>query len=204
MLAAPACSSRKGAGPEVIPSVESDLPPMPEIAPIPVFVGTALPTLPPGVPSSCQVLSYKTYISQSGKFCLAIPGQFSLEEMDTGGLSVLGPPLDESSEPLRARMWLNFTPIATDQNLAQLVDEFLAQHTGIAATIARRTATLGSEPAEILEVVPGRLGSRDVFVLHNRILYHLGFEPPVKDFPRAAVDVEGLFVAIFDTFAFIP
>lgn len=201
MLAASACSSREGADLEVIPSVASDLPPMPEIAPIPVFVGTALPTLPPGVPSSCQVLSYKTYINQTLKYCLAVPAQFTLEELETGTLSILGPALDETSEPPRARMWLNVTPVDPGKTLDQLIDEFLAQNPG---NIERRSATLGGEPAEILGASPGQLGARDAFVLYQEYLYHLRFEPSIGDSPRGAVDMEGLFTAIFDTFGFLP
>jgi hypothetical protein len=42
----------------------------------------------------------------------------------------------------------------------------------------------------MLEVVPGREGSRDLLMLRDGTLFHLMFMPSVRDFPQAQDDVE--------------
>ena len=69
--------------------------------------------------------------------------------------------------------------------------------------ITRTPIVLGGEPAEMLEVVPGREGSRDVFVLHEGALYHFMFMPSVRDFAQAKDAVEELYSAVTQSFTFM-
>ena len=64
------------------------------------------------------------------------------------------------------------------------------------------SAAVKTELAEVLEVVPGREGSRDVFMLHEGTLYHFMFMPSVRDFPQAKNDVEELYNAVTQSFTF--
>jgi hypothetical protein len=56
----------------------------------------------------------------------------------------------------------------------------------------------------VFDGVPGRGGSRDVYVLRQGTLFHFLFQPDVKAFPKAAGDVEALYRAVTASFAFIP
>jgi hypothetical protein len=78
----------------------------------------------------------------------------------------------------------------------------MKQFEGMDFRITRTPIVLGGEPAEMLEVVPGREGSRDVFMLHDGTLYHFMFMPSVRDFAQAKSDVEELYNAVTQSFTF--
>jgi hypothetical protein len=87
--------------------------------------------------------------------------------------------------------------------LSEIVDRYVKQFEGMnVPAITRTPIVLGGEPAEMLEVVPGREGSRDVFLLHDGTLYHFMFMPSVRDFPLAKNDVEELYNAVTQSFSF--
>jgi hypothetical protein len=90
-----------------------------------------------------------------------------------------------------------------DARLSDIVDRYVGQFAAMnVPAISRTPIVLGGEPAEMLEVVPGREGSRDVFMLHDGTLYHFLFMPSVRDFPQAKNDVEELYSAVTQSFTF--
>jgi hypothetical protein len=85
------------------------------------------------------------------------------------------------------------------------VDAYVGQFAKLPVPPIQRTPIqLGGEPAEVLEGVPGRGGSRDVFALHNGTLFHLMFMPSVKDFVKAKADVDELYQSVMASFSFLP
>jgi hypothetical protein len=81
---------------------------------------------------------------------------------------------------------------------------YLTEFAGLPTpAITRTPVTLGGEPAEQLEIVPGREGSRDVFTVRDGTLFHFMFMPSVRDFPEAAADVEDLFMTVTLSFTFL-
>ena len=90
-----------------------------------------------------------------------------------------------------------------DARLSEIVDRYVGQFAGMdIPAITRIPIVLGGEPAEMLEVVPGREGSRDVFMLHDGTFYHFMFMPSVRDFAQAKNDVEELYSAVMQSFTF--
>jgi hypothetical protein len=83
---------------------------------------------------------------------------------------------------------------------------FLKQFEGMGApAVERQEFAIGGGPAEVMEVVPGRTGSREVWALTNNgaRLYRFIFTPSVRDFPQAQADVEELFNTVTAHFAFL-
>jgi len=156
------------------------------------------------VPDSCRIEGYERYIDPENRYCFAYPPEFSAGEFSPGQPGIFGPALDQSIEPLAAMLGIEADPVSTGSDLSELTDAFLSEYANLAAPpITRTSFELGGEPAELLEVVPGREGSRDVLVLHNSVLYRLLFMPSVRDFPQAESDVEALFDAVTTSFAFL-
>jgi hypothetical protein len=91
-----------------------------------------------------------------------------------------------------------------DARLSEIVDRYVQQFAGMnVPAIVRTPMVLGGEPAEMIEVVPGREGPRDVFMLHEGTLYHFMFMPSVRDFPQAKNAVEELYNAVMQSFTFM-
>jgi hypothetical protein len=157
------------------------------------------------LPAVCQGVGLATFYSPENGFCFAYPAGFTLGESNPARSEIYGPALDASAEALRAAMQLEIRPITTGETLPDLVDAYLAEFQGLPVPEIERSAmTVGGEPAERLEVVPGREGSRDVFLLRSATLYHFLFMPSVRDYPQAAEAVENLFLTVTSSFSFLP
>ena len=121
----------------------------------------------------------------------------------TGQPQLFGPALDQNLDAIRASMALEVEVAVKDAQFSEIVDRYVKQFEGMnLPAITRTPIELGGEPAEMLEVVPGREGSRDVFMLHDGTLYHFMFMPSVRDFPQAKNDVEELYNAVTQSFSF--
>jgi hypothetical protein len=62
---------------------------------------------------------------------------------------------------------------------------------------------VAGESALMLEVVPGMLGSRDVFFMHNNMLFLLIFLPAQTLMSETINDVEDLYQTVLSSFLFI-
>ncbi len=156
------------------------------------------------VAEPCQAADgLSVYTSQYDAYCFAYPQHFELEISAIGQPVVRGPALDKSPDPLRATLVIEAEVAVRDKGLAEIVDGYLSQFEGMAVpAITRTSLTLGGEPAELLEVVPGREGSQEVFALRDGELFHLMFMPSVRDFPAAQADVESLYEAVVKSWKF--
>jgi hypothetical protein len=148
----------------------------------------------------------ETYVNDGDGYCFAYPAdRFSLEESTEGGQYpvVSGPALSEGPEPVQVSLTIDTRPARAGSDLARLVDAFLSQSQlqGLPWQIERKSLSLGGEPAEALEDVPGRLSSRLVMAVHGDALYTLTFFP--SDLPQAEPDLEALFDVVTGSFEFI-
>jgi hypothetical protein len=154
------------------------------------------------LPERCDVWGHDTYIDRANGFCFAYPPRFEMEVNEAGNPVVYGSALDSSVEPLRASLLIEVQVAAEGKTLGGIVDGYLAQFATLQTpAIVRTPFELGGRPAEMLEVVPGREGSRDLFMLRDGTLFHLMFMPSVHDFPQAKADVELLFNTVVNSFA---
>jgi hypothetical protein len=171
----------------------------PTVAP-PAPVAPALNSQPP---ESCVVAGQQTYVNPFDGYCFAYPARFEFQTSATGQPQLFGPALDQNLDTLRASLLLEMEVAVQDARLSEIVDRYEQQFAGMnIPAITRTPIVLGGEPAEMLEVVPGREGSRDVFLLHDGTLYHFLFMPSVRDFPLAKNDVEELYNAVTQSFTF--
>jgi len=157
-----------------------------------------------GIPDRCRVQGHELYVDIEGRYCFAYPLSFEERASLPGSASILGPPLDRGIEPVAAMLVIEVNPAPSSSDLGALTDDFLSEYANLPVPpIAREPFELGGERAELLEVVPGREGSRDVLVLHDGMLYCLLFMPSVRDYPQAEPDVEALFEAVTSSFSFL-
>ena len=214
LLILAACSSA-GIAP-VAPAAPTDMPT--RVAPATVVPPTAAPSaaeptmaapepvapaLNNQLPDSCVVASQQTYVNAFDGYCFAYPSRFEMQASPTGQPGLYGPALDQSLDPIRATMGLEVEVAVKDAQLSGIVDRYLKQFEGMnVPAIARSPIMVGGEPAEMLEVIPGREGSRDVLLLHAGTLYHFMFMPSVRDFAQAKNDVEELYSAVTQSFSF--
>jgi hypothetical protein len=144
-----------------------------------------------------------TYVDAFDGYCFAYPSRFERQTSPTGQPQLFGPALDQNLDALRASQALEVEVAVKDARLSEIVDRYVQQFAGMnIPAITRTPIVLGGEPAEMLEVVPGREGSRDVFVLHEGTLFHFLFMPSVRDFPQAKNDVAELNKAVTQSFSF--
>ena len=185
----------------------------PTVAPTATLPPTAEPTVVPPAPvapalnsqppASCVVAGQQTYVNAFDGYCFTYPSRFERQTSPTGQPQLFGPALDQNLDALRASMALEVEVAVKDARLSEIVDRYVQQFAGMnIPAIVRTPIVLGGEPAEMLEVVPGREGSRDVFMLHDGTLYHFMFMPSVRDFPLAKNDVDELYQAVTQSFTF--
>ena len=180
------------------------LPPKPTTA-TPSLVATALPSVE--IPTSCVARSEDSapYFNLTDGYCLLYPAYFLVYDVRPGLASFYGPPLDQSIEPVLGALSILVEGSAAGRTLAQVADHYVSvNRSGEGTAVTRSAATLGGEPAEIVEGPGERTGSRTVFVLHNDTIYHLGVYPVDEAFPQAAPDVAAVWQAVSTSFAFLP
>lgn len=189
---APQATALPPIAPAVEPTVSAPEPPQP-----------IAPAFNDRLPDACRVADHELYVNPFDGYCFAYPSRYELQAAETGQPVLYGPALDQQADALRASLLLEVEVAVKDANLAQIVDAYLSQFANLnVPAITRSAIMLGGEPAEVLEVVPGREGSRDVFALHEGTLYHFMFMPSVRDFPQAKTDVEELYAAVTASFSF--
>jgi hypothetical protein len=167
----------------------------------PTVVST-LDTLPP----SCRTRrpNIAIYVDVERRYCFLYPIRFSEGEVGPNLPGVIGPPLDESGEPVFASLVVEVAEVAPGTDLQSVLDSFLQEFVTIPGWKVNRQPTLvNGEPAEILEPIPGRLSSRDVIVLHGTQRYRLIFHPSPEDAPQAREDVEALFQEVLGSFTIL-
>jgi hypothetical protein len=162
------------------------------------------PALNSQPPAACVVAGQETYVNPYDGYCFVYPLRFELRTSPAGQPQLFGPALDQNLDALRANMALEVEVAVKDARLSDIVDQYVGQFAGMnIPAITRTPIVLGGEPAEMLEVVPGREGSRDVFMLHAGTLYHFMFMPSVRDFAQAKNDVEELYNDVTQSFTFM-
>jgi hypothetical protein len=191
------------AAPNPSPAPTPELPtPTPEVfnplSPSPTPSGSALPL-------TCQVTDLKVYVSPLGGYCFAYPPGFTLDEsaVPSGGVSLLGPALDQSLEPLRASLSVSLRPVPAESDLTRLVDAYLTQVElqNPPQPIERAGLPLGGQPAEMLSPVPGRLNGTVALALHSGYLFTLLFQP--VDLAVAQPGFDDLLQTVTGSFAFV-
>ncbi len=157
------------------------------------------------LPPACTLSGDPIYVDREHGFCFPYPERFEASIDEAGRLVLYGPAPDDSADAVRASLLVEVEWAPDGAVLEEIVDEYLAQFAGLPTPpISRTQMTLAVQPAEYLEVVPGREGSSDVWMLGNGSLFHLMFMPSVREYPQAAADVTELFALVTGSFSLLP
>lgn len=154
-------------------------------------------------PETCTIKGTSSIFSPEDRYCFAYPIRFHRND-EHGPIGIYGPAYGRGPEPLYAALTIEINPLSDGQTLETAVDTFLAQLGSVPLPQTRQKLTVANEPAILLEVVPGMLGSRDVFVAHNGKLFHLTFWPAPSVAAETASDVEDLYQVVLNSWNFQP
>jgi hypothetical protein len=177
-----------------------------------LLIGCAAPTPPtptatptPSIPANCLAKNEDlvSYFNLADGYCLLYPANFRVSDLNSRIANFYGPPLDESIEPVFGALTILIEDAAGGRTLTQVVEDYLRQF-GTSAPASRTPTTLGGEAAEIVEGLPGRTGSRQVFLIHNDAVYHFGAYPVDDAFPQAKPQVDAVWQALTASFTFLP
>ena len=174
------------------------------VAPAPTALRATATPIAPAMPAACipQGEAQGAYFDLVHGYCLLYPAGFTVRDQRPGPVGVFGPPLDQSSEPVRATLTINVDP-AHGRTLQQVVDEIVAQ-AGNTQPVTRTSTSMGGEPAEILAGMPGRTQNRQVLVVHGDRAYRLILFPVDPGFPQAGPDIDRLWASVSRSFTFLP
>jgi inhibitor of cysteine peptidase len=149
--------------------------------------------------------NHAPYLNIDAGYCLAYPSYFNLQQDFVVGTAAL---INDYVTPgaNQELIWNALTmtlqvELANGRTLAQVVDEVAAAHTG-PAPLTRTPATLGGEPAELVEGFAD--GSRHLFAIHDDRVYHLALVLPPGEIANAAEDAARLWEAVTTSFTFVP
>ncbi len=152
-------------------------------------------------PEACRQPEASFIYSPEDGYCFAYPVYFHRND-ERGPIAIFGPAYGPGPEPLYASMTMEISALPEGQTLEQAVDAFIENLGDVPLSQTRQGLTLGGEPAVMLEVVPGMLGSRDVFLKHKGLLFHLTFWPAPSVTPETSADVEDLYQTIISSWNF--
>lgn len=154
-------------------------------------------------PEACRQPETSFIYSPEDGYCFAYPVYFHRNN-ERGPVEIFGPAYGPGPEPLYASMTMEINVLPVGQTLEQAVDIFLENLGDVPQPQTRQALTVGGEPAVMLEVVPGMLGSRDVFFIHRELLFHLTFWPAPSVAPETSADVEDLYRTVISSWNFQP
>lgn len=167
---------------------------MPRLDPSPTPSGSKLPL-------TCQVTDLNVYINEMDGYCFAYPSRFTLGDQPSDKPEVLGPALDDSYEPIHAKLTVEVVPADPGRTLLEQAELYLRDFSVVdPATFTWSQVPVGGETGVVVEPVPAMLAYRIVFVQHNGHLYRLLYWP--VDLPEAQTDLNDLTQTTLGSFAF--
>ena len=135
-------------------------------------------------------------------FCLLYPAGFTLTESADGTMTLATGSIGGAN---RSKVVIQVKD-AGGKTAEQLADELVAgaQRETPGVTVERPFGvTIGYEPAQLLDGVPGPETSRHVLVVHDRKLYHLIFTPADPSDDKAYAQMHALYDMLVRSFRFI-
>jgi hypothetical protein len=154
-------------------------------------------------PQECKISGTSLVFSPEDGYCFAYPVSFHRTD-ERGPIAVYGPVYASSAGELSTSLNVDISLLPESQTLESAVEGFLGQLGVASQPELRQSIVLAGAPATLLEVVPGTPGTRDVFVLHNNLLFHFIFKPAPSVAADAAADVEELYQLVMGSLTFVP
>jgi hypothetical protein len=153
-------------------------------------------------PTSCKQPNLYTFANPYKGYCFAYPQDVTLQAYEYERPLFLGKALDDSLEPLQARLWVETEPLEGG-NLQSAIDEFITSQPQGFPEMVHNPILLGGEPAELIENVPGQLLSKVVISVKNDLIYKLWFNPVDPTVPDVQPDVQRLYEAVIGSWGWL-
>lgn len=176
----------------------------------------ATPTLPPTpaitptlavlqIPANClpSAADRVSYFNMLDGYCLVYPVTFQVGDLFTGRANFYGPALTPGPEPVQASLSILVEGSANGRSVTQVIDELTAADVAAGLTINRVPFTFGGQPAEIVDGLPGRVGTRQIYTVYNDTIYHATLAPVDPAFAQAVPDVEAIWQSVAASFTFL-
>jgi hypothetical protein len=156
------------------------------------------------LPASCVPAdqSLAPYVDPGGRYCLLFPNSFRIGDVTMDRANFYGPPLDQSIEPLFASLAIQVAGPAEGRSLTEIVDAYVAEN-GLGQPVTRRATTLGGDPAEVVEGLPGRVLHWQAFVVHGGLVYHIALSPKDPALPQTEPDAQAAWQALEASLTFL-
>jgi hypothetical protein len=152
-------------------------------------------------PETCLIDGTSLVYSPEDGYCFAYPLHFHRID-ERGPIVIYGPTYGIGPQAMFATLTVGISSIPEGQNLDGAVDAFLAGLKNVPMPQTRQEIVVAGEPALMLEVVPGMLGSRVVFIIHNQLLFQLTFSPSPSEASGTTTDVEDLYRTVLNSLSF--
>jgi hypothetical protein len=149
---------------------------------------TVAPTPPPA--TETVTTPKKVVVNEPLGFCFSYPGEYT-QVPDTGVLEISAPQIPGTST--NEIFWLEISD-ANNRTTEEIVNQGLANTSG--KDVGRWTVSLGGEPAQVLDGMPGQDLQRRVIIVRDASLYILAFMPTRSDNQAINHQLETLFEAI--------
>ncbi|MCB9078533.1 MAG: hypothetical protein H6631_13115 [Anaerolineaceae bacterium] len=156
-----------------------------------------------GLPESCTPnVARALFVDAGRRYCLLYPVYYPQPVEENGLVNISGLPQSEGPDPIVASLLIQIDGPANGQTVAQVVDQVVSQYSAL--PITRRSTTLSGVEAVLVEGLPGRFGSRQVFAVYNDTIFHFILMPVDNAFPQLADEVEQLWETTTTSFTFLP
>jgi hypothetical protein len=152
-------------------------------------------------PEACKLNGTSMIYSPEDGYCFSYPVRFHRTD-ERGPIAIYGPASGPGPEPLYAAVTLEISSLPEGQTLDDVANNFIAQLGDVPTPQTRLTQMIDGETALMLEVVPGMLGSRDLFVIHEGKLFHFTFWPAPSVATETEADVKDLYRTVTQSFHF--
>jgi|GEM_PF-2539002 len=139
-------------------------------------------------------------INSVHQYCLQYPAEYDVFYPNESEIKLIKRSMLNVSEP---SVSINVQP-ADGMSVDQAADGFLAAYTFPESELVRVSLEIDGEKAIMLDKLPGQDINRQVFVVHNNVLYQLTFLPMDESQADVYAQAEDLFDTIVSSFNFSP
>ena len=108
---------------------------------------------------------------------------------------------DLPGSDVKALFWLEISD-SYNRTAEEIADQDMTYATGV--DVGRWTVTLGGEQAVVLDGMPGQELKRRVYIVHQQTLYVLAFWPARSENKAASDQMETLYAAVTNSWAWSP
>ncbi len=154
-------------------------------------------------PEQCKISGTSLIFSPEDGYCFTYPVRFHRTD-ENGPIAIYGPSYGKDPETHHASLTVSIMHLPEGQTLEGAVDTFLAQIGDVPVPGNRQSFALAGESAIRLDVVSSVSSSRDVFIIHNHLLFHFTFLPAPAVAAETSADFEDLYRTVLGSLSFVP